>query len=158
MSLSKYFKSMDEVRSYVENFQKTSTLEEYKILLQIFGLGEQEGEFEIVSVGGDEKMVDRFLVPIIKDLNHRGYRTIACCSGLQREHTAKRNYGYLSLAFEDRLIEALEAAINSQDVKIRELECYLQRSVHIEVVYRTDLDLEKQWMVLWDVLKNIKAI
>ncbi len=156
MKPSDHFKNMDEVRAYVEAYKKFTTPEQYDALLLVFGLAEQEGDYEMVIIDGEEKQIDKFIAPIIKDLNRRGYHTLACCSGLQREHKNPKGHAYLSISFKDGLKKKLTSVIDDTEIGVEESECFLQQSLCLDIKAETDSIIEEKWLYLWDIFKQVE--
>ncbi|MCM1569151.1 MAG: hypothetical protein NC081_06855 [Roseburia sp.] len=157
-SLSEQFKSMEEVRAYVEQFEHTLAPDDYEFMRYLFGLLENRGASERVVLQGKEVDIDRFLVPIMADLNQRGLKTLASCSGLQEEHPEGRfrpNSGYLAIAYDSGLLSQLQESINDPLIHVCESECYLQPSISVEIKSKDDAILKEKWSLVWDVLRKL---
>ena len=151
------FKDMGEVKATVEALKGQVTEEDYELLQYFFGLLDNRAISEVVMLKGEEVKIDKFLVPIIMDLNNRGYQTLASCSGLQEEHPQERfkpESGYLSIAFDKELLDYLQSNLNDPIIEVREGEAYLNPSVSIRVNSKDDDVLKEKWLLIWDVLKS----
>lgn len=158
MSILDDFKSMDDVRAYAESLKKSLTEEDYELALYLLGLLDNRGISEIVKINGEDIKIDKFLTPMIKDLNNRGISTLACCSGLQEEHPEERfkpKSGYLSIAYSKVLLEKLQKEIVDNTIEIEKSECYLKSSIRICIKSNDDNVLKEKWALIWDVLKKI---
>lgn len=156
-SLSEQFTSMDDVRAYVERFEHTLSPDDYELMRYLFGLLENRGASEQVVLQGQELDIDRFLVPIMVDLNQRGLKTLASCSGLQEEHPEGRfrpESGYLAIAYNSDLLSRLQESLNDPLIHVCESECYLQPSISIEIKSKNDAVLREKWSLVWDVLRK----
>lgn len=148
-------KSMEEIKEYVEQLKPALTKEQYELLLFVCGLLKNEGDASIVEIDGKKIAIDKFMAPIIKDLNSHGYRTLACCSGLREEHqNAKFGHDapYLSFAYNEQLFDKLNKAAESLEIEVREGSAYLQKSVHTTLPLADDETLKKKWLGLRDFL------
>ena len=153
------FKDMDEVKATVEALKEQVTEEDYELLQYFFGLLDNRAISEVVVLQGEEVEIDKFLVPIIMDLNNRGYQTLASCSGLQEEHPKERfkpESGYLSIAFDKELYDFLQSKLNDPIIEVKEGEAYLKPSVSIKVNSKEDIVLKEKWASIWEVLKEYK--
>lgn len=158
MSLLDNFKSMDDVRAYAESLKNSLTEEDYELALYLLGLLDNRGISEIVSINGDTIKIDKSIVPMIKDLNNRGISTLACCSGLQEEHPEERfkpKSGYLSIAYNETLLEKLQKEIVDNIIEIEKSDCYLKSSIRICIKSNEDSVLKEKWILIWDILKKI---
>lgn len=94
---------------------------------------------------------------MIEDLIDRGYQTLACCSGIQAEHPQERfrpETGYLSLAYDERLLEYLRVHLVDDLIEIKQGEAYLKPSVSITIKSKDDTVLKDKWNLVWKVLKE----
>ena len=157
MKPSDHFKSMDDVRAFAEGLRPYVSEDGYQALLQFCGIGEQEGISETIEIGGVPCAIDRFLVPIVLDLNERGFETLACCSGLCNEHKSLHSSGYLSIAYQDGLIEKIKETITNPEIKIEESECYLKPAICITIPYTTEEKMEQDWEHLWVAFSRINS-
>lgn len=155
MKSSDHFKSMDEVREFAEKFKAFSTEEEYKSILKLCGLGEQEGLSETIYINGAPCEIDKFLIPMVLDLNERGLETLASCSGLYNEHMSLQPSGYISLYYRDGLLEKLQEVFSGTEIQVEETECYLKRAICLKIKYTTEEEMEKKWQELWVGLVSI---
>ena len=149
------FKTMEELKEYVEQFKSDMAEGQYELLLFVCGLLENEGDASIVEIDGKEIAIDKFLAPIIKDLNSHGYRTLACCSGLQEEHrNAKFGHDapYLSFAYNEQLFYKLRKEAGRLGITVRKGSAYLQESVSIAIPFADDETLKKKWLDLRNFL------
>ncbi len=156
-SFSEQFKSMEEVKASVESMKSSLSPEDYELMLYLFGLLENRGLSDSILLQGQEVKIDRFLVPMILDLNTRNIVTLACCSGLQSEHPEGRfrpESGYLAIAFDTKLLEFLQNNLNDSLIRISEGECYLKPSVSIVIQSKEDTILREKWNLIWNVLKG----
>lgn len=155
-SLSEVFRDMNEVRDYVEQMKPTLSPDDYQFMRYLFGLLENQAVSDPILLHGQTVEIDRFLVPMIVDLNGRGFETLASCSGLKEEHAESRfgpNGGYLAIAFNKDLLQYLEQHINDSIILAQRSECYLKPSVSIEIKSDADDILKEKWRLVWDALK-----
>ena len=149
------FITMEEIKDFVEQLKPGLTEVQYELLLFVCGLLKNEGDASIVEIDGEKIAIDKFLSPIIKDLNSHGYRTLACCSGLQEEHRNAKfghNAPYLSFAYNEQLFDKLGKETDSLGIKVRIGSAYLQKSVSISIPFADDETLKKKWLGLRDFL------
>lgn len=156
-SLSEYFKDMDEVKTSVERMKTSLSPENYELMLYLFGLLENRGVSDLVLLNGQEVKIDRFIAPMIADLNAHNIATLASCSGLQSEHPEGRfrpESGYLAIAFDADLMEYLQRSLKDPLIKIAKSECYLKPSISIVIHSKEDIVLQEKWDLVWNVLKR----
>ena len=159
-SISDIFKNMDEVRAYVEKFKTLLSPNDYEWMLFLFGLRENNKEYETVQIQGKEVKIDKYLVPIVEDLNNRNIPTLASCSGLKSEHPADEfapTSGYLTVSFSEDLLAYLEAAVNDPVIEVKTGECYFQPGIAITIKCSNDEAMKEKWALIWDVFKNFEA-
>lgn len=157
---SEMFRDMDEVRAYVESMKPWLSADKYEDLLYLFGFLENRAVSEPVQLQGKVVQIDRFLAPMITDLNQRGIVTMACCSGLQEEHQEskyKPSSGYLSIAYDGDFEDFLKKELTDPSIRVKESECYLKRSIQIEVRRGGDADLKEKWGQVWDAFRLWQA-
>lgn len=150
---------MDEVRVYAESLKSSLNEEDYELVLYLLGLLENRGISEIVNIDGEDIKIDKFLIPMILDLNNRGITTLACCSGLQAEHPEEKykpQSGYLSIAYDDTILEKLQKKIVDNIIEIEKSDCYLKPSIHICIKSKEDKVLKEKWVLIWNTLKNMQ--
>lgn len=158
MKPSEYFKSIAEATAFVNSMKNMVSEDDYEFLLYYFGLLGNSGLSDVVVLQGKEIKVDKYIAPMITDLNQRGIRTLASCSGLQEEHSESKytpESGYISLAFDNDLFEHLLTDLTDPLIKVEESECYLEHSISIHINSKDDTILKEKWSVLWDSLKNV---
>lgn len=151
---------MDEVRAYVEKFKTLLSPNDYEWMLFLFGLRENSGECETVQIQGQEVKIDKYLVPMVMDLNNRNIPTLASCSGLKSEHPADEfapTSGYLAVSFSEDLITYLEAAVNDPAIEVKAGECYFQPSISVTIKCSDDEAMKEKWALVWDVFRNFAA-
>lgn len=158
MKASDVFKSMDEVKAYVNSMKSKVSEEDFELLQMFFGILENQGISETVVLNGEEVKIDKFLVPLILDLNNRGIETKASCSGLHEEHPADRfrpNSGYLSFAFDKDLFDKLQN-LNIDMVVVEETECFLKPAISIRIGDKDnhigDDLIKEKWQEVWSFL------
>ena len=141
MKMSERFSSMDEVKAYVEKFKGFCSEEDYKLLLMLFGFGEQEGLYEeIEGIGKIDKSIARY----IKDFNDVGLTTLASCSGIKKEHPNSNIVeGYISFLDKDNIREIVIPIANKLNLKHKLTECYLKPSIWVGFDMETDEEKEK---------------
>lgn len=155
MKPSDYFKTMDEVKAYVESQRAVLSDEEYKALKLATGLNEQMGVFEELDGIGQ---VDRTIAPIIALLNQHGYITNSSCSGLKSEHEEWKKYefrGYIAVIDDGnetrkRFIRDL---VTGLPFTYEEEEVYLQPAYTIRVAGSDEIKTEA-WKQLLKRLKQ----
>lgn len=155
--LSELFKNMDEVKAYAEEMKKVLSVDEYEEFAHILGLLENRAISESLQLNGQTVKIDRYLAPMILDLNARGIVTIASCSGLREEHPEEKfrpASGYLAIAYGEDLEQFLKRNLDGQAITVKEAECYLKPSVLIEVNWQGDAEQKAKWDMLWKVLRG----
>lgn len=146
---SDHFKSMDEVKALIDKHKDSISDEEYKTLLIITGLSDQEGDFEEVDKVGN---IDISIASIIRHLNNKNYKTNSSCSGISSEHQKwreRRFSGYISIIDDDDKLKKSkikEIAENNQFL-FEEEEVYLKPSYTIRI-QGTDEYKKKAWRQL----------
>lgn len=156
-AFSNVFKNMDEVKAYAESMKNRLSADDYELLLYLFGLLENRGVSEAVQLHGNEVKIDRFLAPMIIDLNRNGVETLACCSALQKEHAGckyKPDKGYLSIAYDEVFINFLQEEIKNPLIAVTKSECYLRPAISLEVEGKDDSAKEANWNYVWAILKS----
>lgn len=151
------FKDMDELRASVASMKNCLSAEDYELLLYLSGLLENRAVSDPVQIQGKEVKIDRFLVPMVIDLNKRGIQTVASCSGLQEEHPEGRfrpESGYMSIAFDDDLFEFMQRRLNDPRIEVDASECYLKPAIRIVIRSKEDPVLKEKWGTIWAVLKQ----
>lgn len=159
MSESFKFKSMDEIKAYVDSMRPHLPADAIEMMEYLFGLLENRAISEVVMLHGEEIKIDKFLAPIIVDLNSRGYQTLASCSGLQGEHPQEKfkpESGYLSIAFDKELLEFLQKKVKDPIIDVKEGEAYLKPSVSITIKSKDDSVLKEKWLCIWEALKEYR--
>lgn len=155
MHPSDYFKSMSEVESFVAGFKGMFAPDDYEFLRYYFGLHENNAVSVPVIIQGNEVRIDSYIAPMIDNLNNRGIQTIASCSGLQEEHLHskfKPGGGYLSIAFDEKLLEFLQSRLDDPSISVSEDECYLKPAVLISIANQDDSSLKEKWGIIENVL------
>lgn len=153
------FKSMEELKASVEAMKDSVSQEEYELILYLCGLLENRAISETVLIQGEEIKIDKFIVPIVVDLNSRGYQTLASCSGLQEEHPEEKfkpESGYLSILYDAELLTYLQSKVEDPIIEVKESEAYLKPSVSITIKSKDDTVLKEKWFWLWEVLKEYR--
>lgn len=157
MNPSEKFKNMAEVKEYVEAMKGQVSDEDFELFQYLFGLLENRGLSVPIEINGEEVQIDKSIALMIEDLIDRGYQTLACCSGVQDEHPQKRfrpETGYLSLAYDERLLEYLKVHLVDDFIEIKQGEAYLKPSVSITIKSKDDAVLKDKWNFIWKVLKE----
>lgn len=152
---SKHFNSMDDVKTFVESMKGSLSLDDYELMLYYFGLLENRGVSDTVRLQDKEIKIDRYIAPMIIDLNQRGIRTLASCSGLHEEHPAGKfrpEKGYLSVAYDSDLLGYLYSS--DTQIEVEESECYLEHAICLYVDADDDDKRKEKWNVVWQALKN----
>lgn len=152
---------MDEVRAYVGSMKSQVSEEDYKLLQMCFGILENQGISETVTLNGEEVKIDKFLVPFILDLNEKGVETMASCSGLIEEHPVERfrpNTAYLSIAYDKGLFDKLQE-FKEDMVVIEEIECYLKPAISITIGDKDshigDNLMREKWQKVWNWFNSV---
>lgn len=146
MKPSDYFKSMDEVEEYLETLAPMVTSEQYNILKIVLGFGEQEGEYvEIKSIG----KIDKAIAELIQVFNKQGFTTLACCSGIMKEHPTwkQRQSAYVSF-LDDGVIEKklwIRKLTQDLDMGFEEGETYLKPSYSLQFNDINDEAIFEKW-------------
>lgn len=147
---------MEEVEQFCKGLKKQCSEEEYKTLLKVFGLGEQEGNYiEVEGIG----KIDFSIADYIKELNSVGLTTIASCSGLLKDHSYWEEplAGYISFQDTPFTRKVLETATQRIGITYQESETYLKPSLYIRIDKKTDEVKELLWEVLVkELLENAK--
>lgn len=154
---SEYFKSIGEIRAFVSPMKDIVSTDDYELLLYYFGLLENRGLSDVVKIHGEEVRIDKYIAPMIADLNKIGIRTLASCSGLQEEHKESKfqpEAGYISIVFSDKLLKQLLDDLTDPLIKVEEGECYLERSISIYINSNDDETLKEKWNMIWNYLKS----
>lgn len=157
MKPSEKFKNMAEVKECVELMKGQVSDEDFELFQYLFGLLENRGLSVPIEINGEEVQIDKSIAAMIEDLIDRGYQTLACCSGVQEEHPQKRfrpETGYLSLAYDERLLEYLKVHLVDDFIEIKQGEAYLKPSVSITIKSKDDAVLKDKWNFIWKVLKE----
>jgi len=153
------FKNMEEIKEYVDSMRPHLPEDAIELMEFLFGLSENRAISEPIVLNGEEVKIDKFLAPIIVDLNGRGFLTLASCSGLQAEHPQEKfkpESGYLSIAFDKELLTYLQDKIKDTIIDIKESEAYLKPSVSITIKSNDDAVLKEKWFLVWEVLKEYR--
>ncbi|SHJ11203.1 hypothetical protein [Parasporobacterium paucivorans] len=159
MKPSDYFKTMEEVKAYVEGQRPYLSDEEYKSLKLATGLNEQMGKHvEIEGVG----QIDKTIAPIIILLNQCGYCTNSSCSGLKSEHEEWKDYdfrGYIAVVDDGDEIKKnkLRDIVSALPFSFEEEEVYLKQA-YIVRVSGTDEHKNKSWEMLQKKLEECLAL
>lgn len=145
MKASDYFKSMDEIEKFCESFRNQCTEEQYKTLLTVFGIGEQQGIFvELPNIG----KIDISIANYIQKLNDAGLTTLASCSGLQKDHPdTETKTGYISFVNSPKALAVIQAVAQKLNLNWQESETYLQSSIFLKFEGGTDEIKEHLWGV-----------
>ena len=158
LKASDIFKSMDEVRAYVNSMKSQVSEEDYELLQMFFGILENQGISETVVLNGEEVKIDKYLVPMVLDLNSKGIETRASCSGLLEEHPQDRfrpKSGYISFGYSQELFDKLQD-FKDDMVSIIETECFLTPAISITVGDKDnhigDDLLKEKWQEVWSFL------
>lgn len=122
---------MDGVKACCEYLKRFATNgEEARAAELLFDLAPQEGKaVEVEGVG----LIDVSISEYVKELNARGYYTLACCSGLVREHKNAQKAGYISFAQSDRTMAMLRTVCTETGLEYEEDECYLTPSLTVRI-------------------------
>jgi hypothetical protein len=143
---SRHFKSMDEVKAFIDKHKASISNEEYNTLLIITGLGDQEGKFvELESIG----KIDNTIVNVVKTLNSNDYITNSSCSGVRSEHPKWSDAdfsGYISIVDDgnDHKKNVIRKIADELNLSFHEEEVYLKPSYTIRVK-GSDEHKKKAW-------------
>lgn len=149
-------KGMDTLKFYIEQLKPNLSEDEYELVLYASGLLENRGIAEVIELQGKQVKIDKYIAPMIADLNKQNIPTLACCSGLQAEHPGtkfKPEAGYLALAFNQDLLEYLQQSLQNNIVEVKESTCYFQPSISITIKSKDDNTLQEKWQRVWEKLK-----
>ena len=149
------FKSMDEVKTFAAEMKSQLDEAGYHDLLFLLGLLDNQGVSKVVEIEGDTIEVDCFIAPFVEESNHRGIKTLACCSGLKEEHENaeyKPEKGYISFVFDAKLFDYLHDKLGNSFV-VKQSEAYLTPSVYVEISGVNDAEKKEKWFQLWEALK-----
>lgn len=155
--LSNLFKDMNELREFVESMKGTMSSEEYELMLYACGLLENRAISDIVRIEDKEVQIDRFIAPMILDLNTNGIQTMASCSGLQAEHPENRfkpESGYLAIRYSEELLKYLVDNLVDPIIEVKQSECYLKPSILVIIQSNNDNVLKEKWKLIWNILKK----
>lgn len=156
MQPSEIFKDMDEAKAYAERMRPYLPADEFELFLYLLGLLENRAISETVRLQEQEVKIDRYLVPMVLDLNERGINTLASCSGLREEHPEEKfrpKSGYLAIAYDKELEQFLISSLDDPTITVMNSECYLKPSVQIYVSGHNDTELKAKWDIIWSVLR-----
>lgn len=163
MKASEQFKSMEEVRQLAEQLRASVGEENFEYIEYALGILENQGIWQEVELNGEIIKLDRSMVDFIKDLNSRGYTTLACCSGLLSEHPNEKfkpTGGYIAFVFDAVLLADLQAyfaeKVASGLMVIEESECYLKPCVSIHIKSNNEEALKQEWSNIWTYFKGRK--
>lgn len=102
-------------------------------------------------------LLDRFIAPMILDLNTNGIQTMASCSGLQAEHPENRfkpESGYLAIRYSEELLKYLVDNLVDPIIEVKQSECYLKPSILVIIQSNNDNVLKEKWKLIWNILKK----
>ncbi len=152
------YHSMDELRADVERMRLHVTPKEYDLILYAYGLLENQGVCEEVNLQDKLVKIDRYLIPMIKDINQRGIVTMACCSGLSEEHQGVKfppSAGYLCIQYTQQLHKQLSSKNTDPIITINQSTCYLNPCISITIHSTDDTILKEKWNTVWNLLKQL---
>lgn len=156
--LDKY-QNMDELKADIEHMKPFISAEEYELIQYACGLLENQGVCEEVDIQGQQIKIDKYIIPIIKDLNQRGIITLACCSGLYEEHTKAKykpeGQGYICLKYNQSLYEEIQNRAQGRNFSIEKSKCYFQDCIRIHIADADDKVLKEKWNSIWEILKDL---
>lgn len=147
---------MDTLKSYIEQLKPNLSEDEYELILFVSGLLENRGIAEVIELQGKQVKIDKHMAPMIADLNKQGIPTLACCSGLQVEHSDTKfrpETGYLALKYNQHLLEYLQQSLKDSLVEVKKSTCYFQPSISITIKSKDDAILKEKWQLVWEKLK-----
>lgn len=148
-------KDMDTLKYYIETMKSSLSEYEYDLVLYVCGLLENRGISEEVQLYGKQVKIDKYIAPMIVDLNKHNIQTLACCSGLQAEHPCtkfKPEAGYIALEFNQNLLDYLKNNISNPIIDIMQGTCYFQPSISISIKTKDDKQLQDLWQLIWKTL------
>lgn len=155
MKPSEQFSSMEEVKEYVKSFKDFIGEKEYESLKELFGLGNQIGDYVIIAGIGK---IDKSISKLIELLNKKGFITLACCSGLKKEHLNKADNikGYISFWDYDKEKKKIIKNIAKlcKFSFIDNNETYLKPSFAIEIK-TTDKIMGEKWDKVYEYILKL---
>lgn len=157
--LRRHFSSYDEMVAFVEIYREHTEL--YDILRYLCGLYPNEGESVMVDIDGKEVAIDASIAPYVIELRKHGYETLACCSGLVREHRGAKYSksspsGYISILRDEETLERVSGLSAVPGVKTElDADCYLQPAISFRLKAETDGELVEAWDTLVKTLLDL---
>ena len=154
-------RSMEEVHAFLAEIKDNTPPDVYEAFEFMFGVRPNMGDAESVRIGEEDILIDKSIAPLVADLNKRGIRTLACCSGLESEHPADDLYrptrGYLALAYHDALFSFLERELADADIPLEKGEAYFQPAISVQVIGGTDDAKKQKWALVTEILGQYEA-
>ncbi len=154
-------KDMDTLKSYIASIKDNLSEDEYELVLYASGLLENRGISEEIELQGQQVRIDKYIAPMIIDLNKQGVITLACCSGLQVEHSSTKfrpEAGYLALEYNQHLLEYLQKSLRCSIVEVKKSTCYFQPSISITLNTKDDQQLKQLWKLVWEALQGWQGL
>lgn len=150
------FANMDDVKAYASAMKPRLAAEDYELLLYLLGLLENRGLSESVILNGESVAIDKYIAPLVAELNKHGIRTLSSCSGLKEEHPEGRlrpECGYLSVAFDNGLFVFLTRKCDGT-AAISEGEAYLEHCISIRIDGEDGDRMKDKWDKLQLIFKE----
>lgn len=152
--LRRHFSSYEEMVAFVEIYREHTEL--YDTLRFLCGLYPNEGESVIVEISGKDVAIDATIAPYVVELRKHGYETLACCSGLLREHKGAKYgksspSGYISILRDKEALERISGlpAVPGITTEL-DADCYLQPAISFRLKAKTD----EKMVEIWEALVN----
>lgn len=153
------YKNMEELKVDIERMKSFFPVEIYESILFVCGILENQGISEEIEIQGKQIKIDKHIVPIIEELNQIGCKTLACCSGLQEEHSNAKfppKVGYLCIEYNEELYKSLFSKVQGSSIKVETSECYFQPCIRMVISGENDTALKDNWSSLTNIMRKIK--
>ena len=147
--LTQHFSSFEEMVEFCEIYREHPDL--YDSIRFLCGLYPNEGKAAPIEIDGKQVLIDASISRHVANLRDAGYETLACCSGVKREHEGAKfnedaDHGYICLLRNEETQERIKHLPVRSGVTIdQNADCYFKPAITIKLKAENDDKLEQLW-------------